>query len=1123
MNNEFLVNDKIRFYSFSILLLTAFIAGFFTLYKTFEGLGEQTELARRRADIIRELETVYLVSKEAESEVRGYVMTEKPEYLNMYEAYRDEFKKDLYELEHATIEDPYTKSYVVDLKSLLIQEFTLLDQLVTLAKDKTQRIDHDHDLFQKVRSIVNSVKATYDHVEKVSQERMEEREASSKYYSNLVYWVLVIWGALSVLVLMYSLWVFRKRQLQTIHDIKNKEKLARKERLALELSKLISDDLVLDEAADIILNFLAKNFNILAGKLYFYGRGGLRGVKSFGIKGDESHSAEEASRLAETYIEKDIIQVTNIPDNFWKVESALGESKPSTLIFMSYKFQGKTVGVIEMGAFGKLDKDELELLYHLSESIAIGIDAAESRTRVQQLLEETQQQAEELQTQQEELKTNNEELEQQARALESQQQSLNLKNKELEKISEQLKEKAQELQKTSQYKSEFLANMSHELRTPLNGLLILSSLLQENKEKNLNEQQIEFINSIHRAGNDLLNLINDILDLSKIEAKKLTIKPMKFSLKAFVESIEKSFKPQMMTSNLEWKTEIHVDDQDATLNTDEQRLEQILRNFVSNAIKFTEQGSISLIVNMKGSDKVEFIVKDTGVGISKDKQKAIFDAFEQEDTSISRKYGGTGLGLTISKQLASLLGGYIDLKSEKGVGSEFSVIVPIELTKSHQKNNFKMDTSDISKPVDQEKLVINMVDEENAKLKARKIVGDIPEDRKNILVVEDNDEFRKAVIDTVKEYGYYPIEASDGEVALSILHNHTPDAILLDIKVPGVSGLGLLEIIKQIPHLRHVPVHMISGLDYRNNALKMGALGYLTKPVSMEKISAALDRIEHLLSDKVRRVLLIEDDKSQRMAINELVSGKDVEVMSVGTGKEAISRIEEVVFDCIILDLNLPDTSGISLLQELNQLSISLPPVVIYTAKDLSAEEEAQLKKFTESIIVKGVRSPERLLDEVNLFLHRVESDLPKEKQIMLQNLRSQDYLLQNRTVLIVDDDLRNVFALTSALESKGMNVEIAKNGKEAVEAVQNNPEINIVLMDIMMPVMNGYDAMKTIRNMPEKRFSELPIVALTAKAMKEDHEKCIESGANDYLSKPINLTNLISILKVWLPREDFV
>lgn len=1135
VDKTFFESSQARFFGLSCFMIAVLVLGAAMLYASFSALQDEGSFVNRRADMLRVLGNMKVDINEMDSAILNFRLSEKQEYLDRYSEYLALAQSNLARLDSITANDMYVRDFVPPLKIAVSNKMQATNELINKIKAREKDGRDWNILLGESRRTLKLVDGLLQEITNFTQERYEIRRANSDFYRMIFYLVLVASTLTSLGAVGYGLLQFRKNQVRTQIEMADRARAANIEKHSSDLGKLVSSDLMLNEAASAILNFLGEHFDILASKLYVRSYGKLEAIAASGTKLDNQKVLLNESLITAAINKLKLHQVTDIPADYWRIESSLGESVPKTLIFFPLQFQGHMLGIIEMAAFRPLNAEAMQLLESLHESLGIGISAAQSRTRVQHLLEETQQQAEELQTQQEELKTNNEELEQQTRALETQQQAMHIKNQELEHMHLQLKEKATDLQKISQYKSEFLANMSHELRTPLNGLLILSSLLTENKENNLTEQQLDFVTSIHRAGNDLLTLINDILDLSKIEAKKLNMRPERFQIQDFIKQVQKSFAPQMMTSHLDWKLDFTSDINDFELFTDRQRLEQILRNFISNAIKFTEKGTVTLAIEKLSTDDVKFAVRDTGIGISIEKQKLIFDAFEQEDTSISRRYGGTGLGLTISKELAGLLGGTIDLRSEKDKGSEFSVTIPMKLPATQTPQGLIANTNvkarapsghvpqqvSYAPPMLERKSTSDDLAEINAHVK--KLISAVPKDMKSILVVEDDQQFRKAVTTAVKDYGFYALEAGDGELALAILQAYTPNAILLDIKIPGISGLGLLEMIKQMPHLRHVPVHMISGLDHQLSALKMGALGYLTKPVTMEKVGSALERIEHLISDKLRRVLLIEDDRHQRLAITELISGEDVEVVSVHTGVLAIDEIKKTIFDCIILDLNLPDTSGLELLEQLNTMSIALPPIVIYTAKDLTIEEETHLKKFTESIIVKGARSPERLLDEVNLFLHRIESMLPEEKRMMLQNLRSQDFVFKDRTVLLVDDDLRNVFALTNALETRGMNVQIAKNGKEAVEAVKRDSSIDLVLMDIMMPIMDGYEAMETIRGLDERRFKELPIIALTAKAMKEDHERCITAGANDYLPKPINLTNLFSVLKVWLPGKDFV
>jgi CheY-like chemotaxis protein len=1127
VQKKILETDEFRFYGFATLIISVLIIGALISLASFQALDEENYLASTRSEMMLLLDQVYLKNNEMDIDVLSYRASQENEHLDAYSENLSSLGTIVVELEKMTQGDSHLHPHMpVLIEALEVKKKTRI-ALLEKIKDPTSSPLTFNDLMKSNIRALLSLESIVKSMSEIAEKRYTLRSQNSDFYQKLFYAVLALSTLSSLFVILFSLVQFRKNQIAASLQSEERAHIARVKSYSADLSKQISGDLLLTEASSIIIKFLTENFPILAAKLYVRTFGGLELATAAQPQDGaifKRNSINENLLLAASS-KTSIHQLHEIPEDYWKVSSAFGESKPKTLIFYPIHFQHQPIAIIEMATFNSLDSKALSLLESLHESIAIGVSAAQSRTRVQHLLEETQMQSEELQTQQEELKTSNEELEQQARALETQQQALNIKNHELEHIHHQLKEKAADLQKTSQYKSEFLANMSHELRTPLNGLLILSSLLAENKEQNLSHQQLEFVNSIHRAGNDLLALINDILDLSKIEAKKLTLRAERFQIKEFMEQIQKSFQPQIMTSKLEWKMQLEGSNENFEMCTDRQRLEQILRNFIANSLKFTEKGSITFLVEKVNNKEVKLAIRDTGIGITKEKQKLIFNAFEQEDTSISRKFGGTGLGLTISKELASLLGGSIDLNSEKNKGSEFSVTIPLVYSNENQEMNDQQ-TSPKGQHSTQTYAPPNRpepIDNDALKMKVRSLLSKVPSSQKSILIVEDDPQFRKAVVSKVSEYGFYPIEADDGELALAILQAYTPDAILLDIKIPGISGLGLLEMIKQMPHLRPVPVHMISGMEHQVSALKMGALGYLTKPVTMEKVSSALERIEHLISEKVRRVLLIEDDKIQKRAITELIAGEDVEVVTAGTGVQAVDKIKEIVFDCIILDLNLPDTSGLELLEHLNTLSVALPPIVIYTAKDLNAEEESHLKKFTESIIVKGARSPERLLDEVNLFLHRIESMLPEEKKQMLQNLRSQDFIFKDKNILLVDDDLRNVFALTSALETRGMNVQIAKNGQEAVAAVEKNADIDLVLMDIMMPVMDGYEAMERIRSFGEQRFKQLPIIALTAKALKEDHEKCIAAGANDYLPKPINLTNLFSVLKVWLPGKDFL
>lgn len=1124
------IASQVRLYLIAFVILLILCINSWFLYSSFKSVSENESLVTHTYDVISEVDLILSSVKDAETGVRGYLLTGQLDISEPYQKARLEVFEHLSKFKALTADSRHQQNAYVNLSETVKQRLQILEDVIADYNKSSNKKSYKFTPQQTSESKVtmDSIRRQIADMKAYETKLLQERTSMSEKSKNFFFWSLLMTTVLSVLVIATSFFQIGKSQAKAVEEAKEKELIA-------EVSQIVSGDISLEMAGRNILEYLSKRFGVLAGKLFMVDQGGLRPVVSYALKDELDETTIAAINTSEANLVKAALtrntpwEINDIPENYWHISSALGEAKPKTLTLLPFSFQGRPVGVFELASFERLSQSQKDLFESLTEVFGVGLNAAQSRNHLQTLLERTQFQSEELQTQQEELKTNNEELEQQARALESQQQALSIKNKELESAQLDLKGKASLLEKSSQYKSDFLAKMSHELRTPLNGLLILSTLLVENRERNMTDQQRSFARSIYNAGNDLLMLINDILDLSKIEARKLTLRPDTFTLGSLFDSKRATFEPQTSTKNLKLINDLPPELRALRLHTDRQRLEQILRNFLSNAIKFTEKGSVTIKAELDSTQKlITITVSDTGIGVPKEKQKIIFEAFEQADSSVSRQYGGTGLGLTISRELAVLLGGKITLVSDEGKGSSFSLQIPIELPNIKPENvplanlisegstpNTASTPSEVSHPID--------LQSDRAKKGAQAALKDMKKNKKTILVVEDDETFRSSVVEMVRTYNFEAIEANDGEIALAILNEHTPDAILLDIKLPGISGLGILELIKHMPHLRHVPVHMISALEYQHNALRMGALGYLTKPVTIEKVRSALGRIENMISTNLRRVLLIEDDERQSKAISELISGDEIEVISVKTGRSAMEQLKQTGFDCIILDLTLPDVSGLEILAELSQLEISVPPVVIYTGKDLSETEENALRKYSESIVIKGARSPERLLDEVNLFLHRVESLLPNDKREMLSQLRSQVKSFEGKTVLVVDDDIRNVFALTSALEAKGLQVRVARNGIEALDSLERHSDVDLVLMDIMMPKMDGFEAMKRIRQNQDRRIRELPVVALTAKAMREDHEKCMEAGASDYLPKPLNLNNLTTVLKVWLTTKGFM
>ncbi|PJZ75678.1 response regulator [Leptospira neocaledonica] len=819
--------------------------------------------------------------------------------------------------------------------------------------------------------------------------------------------------------------------------------------------------------------------------------------------------------------------VTDVHEDHIKIQSSFLNTKPTDLFLIPFLFEGQTLGVIEIGKLSKFTGTELEFLRSCMENVGISLNSAISRKKIQTLLEETQVQSEELQSQQEELKQMNEELEEQTQILKQQQeelritneeleeqtQALEIKNKEVENARLDIEQKSKQLEISSKYKSEFLANMSHELRTPLNSLLILSKDLSENNKKNLSSDQVESANIIYKSGQDLLVLINEVLDLSKIESGKMQVNLEKVSVRKFVDSLLKDFKHQADKKQLSLIGFVSEDCPEY-ISTDSLRLNQILKNLLSNALKFTEKGKIALEVRPDGYQKIIISVSDTGIGIPEEKQMSIFEAFQQADGSTSRKYGGTGLGLSISRELAKILGGYIGLESKINQGSTFSLSIPVEIKKEngtvHSEGEVPL-TEQRPSSVPKEARFIDSPSAEDD----REIIS---ENDKVVLIIEDDLKFASVLIKQAHDKDFKCLSASTGEDGLILAEKHLPNAIILDLNLPGINGHTVLNELKSNPKVRHIPVHVISGNEYSIDPIKEGAVEYLVKPVNKRELEEAFNRIENFINRKMKNLLIIEDDDNSRIAMRKLIGNGDVKCFEASNGKDAIKAYQENYFDCIVLDIGLPDMSGFELIYELEKTKgQAMPPIIIYTGKELTREENAELQKYAESIIIKGVKSEERLLDETALFLHRTISKLPEGKQKIINNLYDKEAIFQKKKVLLVDDDMRNVFALSKILKDRGMEVFKADNGKTALSSLDSQQEMDIVLMDIMMPEMDGYETMRRIRS--EKRYDRLPIIALTAKAMKDDRQKCIDAGANDYISKPVDVERLLSLMRVWLSR----
>ncbi|MBN1659501.1 MAG: response regulator, partial [Anaerolineae bacterium] len=869
--------------------------------------------------------------------------------------------------------------------------------------------------------------------------------------------------------------------------------------------------------------------------------------------------------VGQAALEREPILLSDVPDGYLPVTSGLGQAAPRHIVVLPFFFEDQVVGVIELGTLAEFSPAQIEFLQAAVINIGIAVNTARSRAQLDQLLIKTQQQAEELQAQSAELQAQSEELraaneelqsqtdnlrrseaalrekqfelenvnaelEEHATALQEKQVALDLQNRDLTAAQAELRQKAEELALASKYKSEFLANMSHELRTPLNSLLILAGMLMNNEDGNLTPDQVESLAVIHTSGRDLLELINDILDLSKIEAGRMTFHFQTTPLPGIVEAMKAQFAHVAEEKGLVFETSLGGDLPE-TIETDRQRVQQILKNLLANALKFTESGRVALQVyrpaslperfateSQLGSDQVVAVsVIDTGIGIAPEAQQIVFEAFQQVEGGTSRKYGGTGLGLSISRELSVRLGGYLGLESEQGKGSAFTLYLP--------------EKQQVAEPQPEERPtpISAMTKPPSAPTPPTQVEPPaailIPDDRDNLaagdkvlLVIEDDAEFAQIVRNFAHKQGFKCVVAGDGETGLTLANAYRPDAIILDLYLPRMSGWDVLATLKDSPDTRHIPVHIVSADTETMDAYKRGAMGFLTKPLSTQEMEAAFQRIEAFTERAIKTLLLVEDDENLRRTIVKLLSGSDVRISEAGTGQAALDLLCAHHFDCMILDLSLPDVSGFEVLNRMDkEETVTKCPVIVYTGRDLTAEENLELMQYADSVIVKGVKSPERLLDETALFLHRVVADLPADKQQTIRRLHDNETQLKGKKILIVDDDARNAFALSKLLSDKGMEVSIARDGQQALDFLVGPHEVDLVLMDVMMPVMDGYETTRRIRQ--QRRFEALPILALTAKAMVEDREKCLAAGANDYLHKPIDPDRLFSVLRVWLYR----
>ncbi|MGZ0783537.1 response regulator [Pseudomonas saponiphila] len=1108
--------------------------------------------------VINNLNEAARLTIDLETGMRGFLITGDEHFLDPYEVAKPRIVSELRSLQELVKDNPQQVDRLKRLEALQTEWNNFAQGMIELRR---QNGDYRGAVQAgRGKRLTDEIRKEYDDAVGMEQQlRLERNENVSRttIFSVILYLLFVVGisgllayiGRRDLLALSKSYSDNLEAQDQSARRLEQQAWLRNGQS---ELAEQMLGQPSLNLLGRNILQFCAQYLGTPVAALYVReDHGSLKRVASYGFSREQEQQEQslygDEGLVGQAAQHKRLIRLDNVPVDYFKVSSGLGEGAPHSVLVVPTRDDDRVNGVIELGFLGALSERDVELLELIAGNIGTSIEAARYRQRLQEVLAETQQLNEELQVQQEELKTANEELEEQSRILKEsqvhletqqveleqtnerlaeqaqilaeQRDAMDRKNNELNEAQTQLEERAEELQRSSRYKSEFLANMSHELRTPLNSSLILAKLLAENPQGNLSAEQVKFAESIYSAGNDLLNLINDILDISKVEAGKLEVRPENASVSRLVDGLRNLFQPLTVDKGLEFRVQLQPG-VPQMLFTDRQRVEQILKNLLSNAIKFTEQGQVSLSVSVQPGTGIAFAVQDSGIGIAQDQQQSIFEAFRQADGTTSRRYGGTGLGLSISRDLATLLGGSISVSSEPGRGSIFTLVLPEYYNEAAQPLIVAQPAPLPAAPAQPASMA--PTPSETAAVDIPRFIDDrdkAPFSGRCILVVEDEANFAHILFDLAHELGYHCLVAHGADEGFSLAEQFVPDAILLDMRLPDHSGLTVLQRLKEHPQTRHIPVHVISVEDRVEAAMHMGAVGYAVKPTTREELKDVFARLEAKLTQKVKRVLLVEDDDLQRDSIARLI-GDDIEITAVGLAQDALDLLRENVYDCMIIDLKLPDMLGNDLLKRMSTEDIcSFPPVIVYTGRNLTRDEEAELRKYSRSIIIKGARSPERLLDEVTLFLHKVESQLSHERQKMLKTARSRDKVFEGRKILLVDDDVRNIFALTSALEHKGAVVVIGRNGHEAIARLNEIEDIDLVLMDVMMPEMDGFEATVQIRKDP--RWRKLPIIAVTAKAMKDDQERCLQAGSNDYLAKPIDLDRLFSLIRVWLPKME--
>ena len=1133
---------------FALALLAVLAIALFT-QSTMRRNEDTSSRVAHTLEVMERLQMLLSNLKDAETGQRGYLLTGQAPYLAPYANATAALPGDFTRVRQLVADNPRQAQRLGQLQQLTDTRLDLMRQTIearrvgdTAAALAIVNSDQGKLVMDRARAVVADMLAE-------EQSLLQQRQAVWQDTLKLSSEVVSVGSALLMLLIAVAATMAVRG-----HRARENEAWLRACQSTLSLS--LQGEQQLSVVADRVLGFLGQVLNAQVGAFYVAEPNAtLRRVAGLALPDDSAGHLLQPGEglLGEAARSGRMAYVTALPDNHLPphlpITSSTGRSHPQALLLVPTSTENQVVAAFELGFVGTLDSTELALVERVRELVAVAVRTARERQQLESLLGQTQRQAEELQTQQEELRASNEELEAQGRSLVESQCTLEAQQAELEQANTQLAQhagrleeqqrqllrtqgelqaQAQALAAASQYKSEFLANMSHELRTPLNSSLILSRLLIENKHGTLDAEQVRFAQAIHDANQDLLVLINDILDLSKIEAGHADLQAQTVRLDALAQRLRDAFAPMAGHKQLAFDLAI-APETPPTLVTDAQRLHQVLKNLLANALKFTQHGSVQLHMLPAAGGGVRFDVHDTGLGIAADKLEVIFEAFRQADGSTSRQFGGTGLGLSISRELVHRMGGQIAVSSTPGRGSVFSVTLPAQLPTQLPDDATAAPTPRLGATPAPAFTPLGSLMAPPAPAKSPTKPPTTPpitppappppaRERRVLMAVEDDSHYAAVLKSLVEEMGFDCVVAHTGEQAMALAHAEPLTGILLDVGLPDQSGLAVLEQLKRNAATRHIPVHLVSSYERSVEALTMGAVGHVVKPAQREEIASAVQAMQARFDQPLRHLLLVEDNPVMQESLEHLLAGPQVEITTVGTVAEALAALARTSFDCMVTDLNLPDASGFELLERMaTSTTHGFPPVIVYTGRALSRDEEMRLRRHSKSIIVKGARSPERLLDEVTLFLHSIEAHLPAEQQRLLQLARRRDSALEGRCILLAEDDVRNIFALTSVFEPHGVRLEIARNGHEALQKIQHLPQIDLVLMDIMMPEMDGLTAIRQLRQLPA--HTHLPVIALTAKAMADDRQQCLAAGANDYLAKPIDVAQLLSLCRVWMPK----